>query len=422
MTARTASVLMVTAPPTILGGVAVQTRGLAEFLRARGYRVTIAHYAALRTEGDLTVPARRLIAGGRPGVRRYTVWGGFDCIAIGCRLPELEVTYYGDSPLWRDVIAAHDRHIAVGGNMLVAAPLAASGLGHLVWCASDVQGDRADRQNAMSPARRVYDRTIVSPLLRRLERRVVRGTGTFATISGASARSLNAIGSSAGKAFDVLPIPVDAARFSPPTTPPEPGVVGIAGRHTDPRKNAALALEAVAAARRRGAQVILRVAGEVSGDLRAQAGRLGIADSVKFLGTLGNDNLPGFYRGLDILLIPSRQEGLNIAGLEAGACGVPVVTTRCGGPEDYVTEGETGFVTGFDPVEIAGRLSDITAGRALRDRLSRNLRARVTAEYTEARFADRLDELWQSIWNEPIPVASQSAIAEPARSGVSTPP
>ena len=420
MTAREPSVLIVTAPPTIFGGVAVQTRGLAEFLRARGYRVTIAHYAALRTEGDLTVPARRLLAGGRPGVRRYTVWGGFDCIAIGCRLPELEVTYYGDSLLWRDVIAAHDRHIAVGGNMLVAAPLAASGLGHLVWCASDVQGDRTDRQNAMSSARRLYDRNVVSPLLRRLERRVVGGSGTFATISHASDGSLDAIGSSAGKTFDVLPIPVDATRFSPPTTPPEPGVVGIAGRHTDPRKNTPLALEAVAAARRRGAQVTLRVAGEVSGDLRAQAVRLGIADSVKFLGTLGNDNLPGFYRGLDILLIPSRQEGLNIAGLEAGACGIPVVTTRCGGPEDYVTDGETGFVTGFDPVEIASRLSDISAGRALRERLSRNLRARVTEEYNEARFADRLDRLWQSVWNEPIRAVSKPAIVEAVRSGVHT--
>ena len=81
MTGPGSQVLLVTAPPTIFGGVAVQTRGLAEFLRARGYRVTIAHYAALRTEGDLTVPVRRMLTGQRPGVRRYPVWGGFDCVA-----------------------------------------------------------------------------------------------------------------------------------------------------------------------------------------------------------------------------------------------------------------------------------------------------------------------------------------------------
>jgi glycosyltransferase involved in cell wall biosynthesis len=420
MTGSGSRVLLVTAPPTIFGGVAVQTRGLAEFLRARGYRVTIAHYAALRTEGDLTVPVRRLLTGQRPGVRRYHVWGGFDCVAIGCRLPELEVTYYGDSRLWRDVIEAHDQHIAIGGNALVSAPLAALGLGHLVWCASDMRGDRADRQNAMSAARRLFDRNIVSPLLRRLERRVLDGPGTFTTISNASARSLGGVMTGAGEGFEVLPIPVDLVRFSTPTTPPGPGIVGIAGRHTDPRKNAGLALQAISEVRSRGVNISLRVAGDMSDDLRDQASRLGIGDAVEFLGTLGDEELAGFYRGLDMLLIPSRQEGLNIAGLEAGACGVPVVTTRCGGPEDYVIDGETGFVTGFDPAEIADRLSDICADRALRDRLSRNIRARVVEEYGADRFADRLDRLWRSVWNEPLSAVSPSGTVDGARHGVET--
>ncbi|MFT5487688.1 MAG: glycosyltransferase involved in cell wall biosynthesis [Paracoccaceae bacterium] len=409
MTGPGSSVLLVTAPPGIFGGVAVQTRGLARFLRARGYRVTIAHYAALRTEGDLTVPVHRLLTGQRPGVRRYKVWDGFDCVAIGCRLPELEVTYYGDSQLWRDVISAHDRHIAVGGNALVSAPLAAAGLPHLVWCASDVRGDRVDRQNAMSFARRLFDRNVVSPLLRRLERRVLDGPGTFATISNASARSLDAIGAGAGKPFEILPIPVDPVRFSPPITPPDPGIVGIAGRHTDPRKNAGLAFQAVADARNGGANISLRVAGDVSDDLREKAAGLGIGDAVEFLGTLNDEDLPEFYRGLDMFLIPSRQEGLNIAGLEAGACGVPVITTRCGGPEDYAIDGETGFVTGFDPAEIAGRLIDICVDRELRDKLSLRIRSRIAGEYGDERFTGHLDRIWRSVWNEPLSVNMDGA-------------
>lgn len=412
MTDPGTSVLLVTAPPDIFGGVAVQTRGLAEYLRARGYRVTIAHYATLRTDGDLTVPVQRVLAGRRPGVRHYKIWNGFDCVAIGCRLPELEVTYYGDSPLWRDVISGHDRHIAIGGNVLVSAPLAATGLPHLVWCASDVRGDRADRQNAMSSARRLFDRNIVSPMLERLERRVVGGPGTIATISNASARSLKTI--SAGDAGDVevLPIPVDPLRFSPPSGSPSSGVIGIAGRHTDPRKNAALALKAVAEARRSGMTLSLRVAGNVSDGLRESAARLGISDAVEFLGTLGDEDLPGFYRGLDVFLIPSRQEGLNIAGLEAGGCGVPIVTTRCGGPEDYVLDGETGFVTGFDPVEIAARLNEICADRTLRDNLSRRIRSRIVDEYGAERFTDHLDRLWRSVWNEPLSAGPESGNAD----------
>ena len=399
-------VLVITGPPTVFGGIAVQARGLAEFLRAQGYYVTIAHYATLRSEVQLTVPAHRILYGKTARIRRYTVWGDFDCISIGCWLPELEATYYRDSLLWRSVVAEHDRHIAVGGNPLVAAPLAASGLAHLVWCASDVQGDRVDRQNAMSSLRRVYDRNVVSPLLRSLEARVLKGRGTFATISSASAKSLGQLGERAKKKFDVLPIPIDLVSFSPPDTPPKFGIVGIAGRHTDPRKNASLALQSVAAARRHGAKISLRIAGNVSNELRALAISLGLSDAVNFLGRISDEDLPEFYRGLDIFLIPSRQEGLNIAGLEAGACGVPVVTTCCGGPEDYVLDGETGFVTGFDPVEIASRITDISNARTLRERFSRNIRAIVKSKYSEAEFAYKLGHLWQSIWNEPFPAIS----------------
>ena len=408
MTEGGPKVLIVTAPPTIFGGVAIQARGLAEFLRDRGYRVTIAHYAALRTERILTVPIQRLLVGQQPGIRRYRVWGGFECIAIGCRLPELEVTYYGNSPLWRDVLAEHDRHLTVSGNALVAGPLSATGRGHLVWCASTVLGDRADRQIAMSPVRRAYDRLIVSPLLHRLERRILAGSGTLATISAASADALREAGAAAGPNIDVLPIPVNSTRFSPPTASPSPGVVGIAGRHTDPRKNAGLALDAVAKARDLGADITLRVAGDVTSELREKAARAGIAGAVKFLGKLSDAEMPEFYRGLDMLLIPSQQEGLNIAGLEAGACGVPIVTTRCGGPEDYVTNGETGFVTGFEQTEIAARLSELYDNRGMRYKLSQNIRARIVSEYGIERFSNHLDRLWRTIWNEPLLASPQN--------------
>ena len=119
----------------------------------------------------------------------------------------------------------------------------------------------------MSSLRRVYDRNVVSPLLRRLEARVLKGRGSFATISSASAKSLGQLGERAKKKFDVLPIPIDLVSFSPPDTPPKFGIVGIAGRHTDPRKNANLALQSVAAARRHGAKISLRVAGNVSNEL-----------------------------------------------------------------------------------------------------------------------------------------------------------
>jgi glycosyltransferase involved in cell wall biosynthesis len=54
--------------------------------------------------------------------------------------------------------------------------------------------------------------------------------------------------------------------------------------------------------------------------------------------------IPELYKQTDCWLLPSTLEGFGMPGLEAAACGCPVVTTRCGGPEDYVNEGHNGYL------------------------------------------------------------------------------
>lgn len=54
------------------------------------------------------------------------------------------------------------------------------------------------------------------------------------------------------------------------------------------------------------------------------------------------------YRSCDAWLLPSRSEGFGLPGLEALACGTPVVATRCGGPEDYVDDGRNGVLVDVD--------------------------------------------------------------------------
>jgi glycosyltransferase involved in cell wall biosynthesis len=47
------------------------------------------------------------------------------------------------------------------------------------------------------------------------------------------------------------------------------------------------------------------------------------------------------------------------------SCGVPVISTRCFGPQEYVIDGRTGYLTGFDPEELAARLSKLYYNRKL---------------------------------------------------------
>jgi glycosyltransferase involved in cell wall biosynthesis len=56
------------------------------------------------------------------------------------------------------------------------------------------------------------------------------------------------------------------------------------------------------------------------------------------------DKIPQLYQQTDCWIVPSTTEGFGMPGLEAAASHCPIVSTRCGGPEDYIEEGISGFL------------------------------------------------------------------------------
>ena len=70
--------------------------------------------------------------------------------------------------------------------------------------------------------------------------------------------------------------------------------------------------------------------------LRALAEELGIERHVEFLGRVDNRRLARILRQCDCFVLPSRFETFGVAYLEAMASGLPVIATRCGGPEEFV--------------------------------------------------------------------------------------
>lgn len=71
------------------------------------------------------------------------------------------------------------------------------------------------------------------------------------------------------------------------------------------------------------------------------------------------DRIPHIYRSADCWLVSSITEGFGMPGLEAAACRCPVISTRCGGPEDYVEDGISGHLVPVgDANEMARRIVD----------------------------------------------------------------
>src|SRR5205823_6094401 len=152
----------------------------------------------------------------------------------------------------------------------------------------------------------------------------------------------------------------------------------------DPRKNTALLLRAFARLAPSLPAARLVLAGKASSAyLPRLVGQLGLEGRVDFLGYRPDAEMPGIYRQASVFAIPSDQEGLCIAGLEAMASGLPVVSTRCGGPEAFVVHGQTGLlVSPHAETELADALYHLLTDETARRRMARQARGLVERDYT----------------------------------------
>jgi glycosyltransferase involved in cell wall biosynthesis len=64
--------------------------------------------------------------------------------------------------------------------------------------------------------------------------------------------------------------------------------------------------------------------------------------NVSLLGHIDHNEMPGIYNSADLFVISSRRESFGIAGIEAQACGLPIVATKITGPSEIVIDGCTG--------------------------------------------------------------------------------
>lgn len=120
------------------------------------------------------------------------------------------------------------------------------------------------------------------------------------------------------------------------------GTVLVSVGHATPRKGHHLAIEALRELR----QATLLIAGDgwYEGRLRRLAEELGVADRVRFLGHVDQEELKELYGAADALVLASSREGMANVLLEAMACGTPVIATPVWGTPEAVTVPEAGVL------------------------------------------------------------------------------
>lgn len=112
---------------------------------------------------------------------------------------------------------------------------------------------------------------------------------------------------------------------------------------------------------------------------------------VKLLGM--RHDVPEIMQSIDVLVAPSRQEGLGLVLLEAMACRKPVVAARTGGMREVVTHAEDGFLfDGDNQEELLFTLSELCRSAELRSEMGQAGRRRVERSFDRDVQMDKVVE------------------------------
>lgn len=199
----------------------------------------------------------------------------------------------------------------------------------------------------------------------------------------------------------IEPIPngVDTSLFHPaPTTRIENEAVRLicCGRLIE-RKGQQHLIPAVAELKKRGLAVELMIVGTGDNEpaLRRQVKELRLEDTVRFTGSVEWEKMPQLYQASDIFVLPSYNEGMSIALLEAMATGLPVVVTNTGGARELVDG--NGVVVPWGSAEaLADSLVRLITSAETRQEMGRRSQL-LASQFTWDQVADKYLKLCQRV-------------------------
>ncbi len=159
-------------------------------------------------------------------------------------------------------------------------------------------------------------------------------------------------------------------------------------------------IEAAADIKKRFPRVRFVVAGhqkpDLMAELDAQMEALDVTDRVSFIGF--TEDSAAILSQLDLFLLPSVSEGFSISTIEAMATGLPVMATRCGGPEEILEHEVSGYlVESGSSKAIESGLAHLLEDAPLRQRMATKAAERAREIYSIERMLDSYDELYKQL-------------------------
>ncbi|HKH91555.1 MAG TPA: glycosyltransferase [Gemmatimonadaceae bacterium] len=195
--------------------------------------------------------------------------------------------------------------------------------------------------------------------------------------------------------IDVFPNFIDGTRFAPATHGRGEPFRFLSVGHLVPQKGFDVLLRALAICHAGGDRFHLTIVGTGYEEeaLRAIARELDLESSVAWLGAPDRAEMPEVYRGADAFVLASRHESFGVVVIEALASGLPVVATRCGGPEEIVTPECGVLAPPEDPGALAAAMRELARRRFERSAI----RGYFESTYAASAVVPRLEALYREV-------------------------
>jgi glycosyltransferase involved in cell wall biosynthesis len=235
-----------------------------------------------------------------------------------------------------------------------------------------------------------------------IQPRMARAADVITTLSRHAAEDIHQYLGVSESRIEIVPC---ASRFA---GPPSPGMVAEIRRRLDLPERYVLSVGILARWKNFGTLIeafgLLRAAGTPiptlvlagprypqsdGSSIFSQIAGLGLADSVRYLGPVPDEDLPALYAGAELYVAPSITEGFGITCLEAMACGAPVIAARASATPEVVGDGGVLVDEYLSPAGWASAIADLLGNPAKREALRAVGQARARA----FRWADSADRV-----------------------------
>ncbi len=197
----------------------------------------------------------------------------------------------------------------------------------------------------------------------------------------------------------VIPFSVDHSRFSPQTRTPDGIVRMVCCCRLVAEKGVFELIMSFSHAleTHRTLRLTLIGSGPDETALRAHARQFGVYELIDWKGQLENDAVADIMAGSDFFVLPSHFDTFGVVYIEAMACGLPIIATRCGGPDGFIHEAQGILVEVKNTAQLTAAMCQMVEDYANYDR--HGIRAYSEGCFADAMVVDSVSKVYDRVLN-----------------------